>query len=127
MTTTPLSPTELREREQDRQWLANRCAEVEARGVRETYLPRDRTTDLERVFRLVRELLSAPAAPRERETLTEQELYYLRSIKRSLDEWYSLAPRGGLGGEVLADNRDWLDCFIDQHTRALAPSTSGGK
>lgn len=82
--------------------------------------PTDKEADL-------RALGVAPAAPRERETLTEQELYYLRSIKRSLDEWYSLAPRGGLGGEVLADNRDWLDCFIDQHTRALAPSTSGGK
>jgi hypothetical protein len=50
--------------------------------------------------------------------LGEDDLYYLRSILRQLRELRRAVKRGpSLGGEVLADNIDWLDCFIDKHTR----------
>jgi hypothetical protein len=53
--------------------------------------------------------------------LPERDLYYLRSIKRNLDELHELAGRltfqPSIGGEVLADNRDWLDCFIEKHSK----------
>lgn len=50
--------------------------------------------------------------------LTEEDLYYLRSILRNLDELreVSLGQIGtvgyGLANEALEDNRDWLDCFV---------------
>lgn len=55
---------------------------------------------------------------------SDSTLYYLKSVKRSLDELNKLyvesqvqiddiPPGPTLGGEVLADNRDWLDCHID--------------
>lgn len=53
-------------------------------------------------------------------------LYYLRSIYRNLTEIsqhadVSVRAQGyGLADEALADNRDWLDCFIDQIERARA-------
>jgi hypothetical protein len=42
-------------------------------------------------------------------------IYYLESIKRNLDVLYELASETGpsIPGEALADNRDWLDCYID--------------
>ncbi len=46
--------------------------------------------------------------------MTELELYFLRSILRSLREYYCYARPLSLGGTVLADNIDWLDCFIDK-------------
>ena len=52
--------------------------------------------------------------------LSDNDLYYLRSIKRQLDEVKeALADTAAfsLGGMALADNLDWLDCFIDKHTR----------
>src|SRR5690349_12661667 len=58
--------------------------------------------------------------------LTESDLFYLRSIKRSLDQLVqvsdSLAETCGYGiaNAALDDNRDWLDCFIDEHARRLA-------
>ena len=48
-------------------------------------------------------------------TLSDNDLYYLRSIKRQLDEVKeALADTTAfsLGGMALADNLDWLDCFI---------------
>ena len=56
-------------------------------------------------------------------TLSDNDLYYLRSIKRQLDEVKeALADTAAfsLGSMALADNLDWLDCFIDKHTRANA-------
>ena len=53
-------------------------------------------------------------------TLSDNDLYYLRSIKRQLDEVKeALADTAAfsLGGMAFADNLDWLDCFIDKHTR----------
>lgn len=54
-------------------------------------------------------------------TLSDNDLYYLRSIKRQLDEVKEALPDTAafsLGGTAFADNLDWLDCFIDKHTRA---------
>jgi len=47
----------------------------------------------------------------------EKTIFYLESIKRNLDELHELADEAGLGGEVLADNRDWLGCYIDHLRR----------
>lgn len=62
----------------------------------------------------------AQPAPR---AITENDLYYLRSIQRqlqmvkeSLDDSLGLT----LGVMAFADNLDWLDCFIDEKERALA-------
>ena len=50
----------------------------------------------------------------------ERDLHYLRSILDQLHELRSFINYGPtLGGEVLADNIDWLDCFIDKRERAL--------
>ncbi len=52
--------------------------------------------------------------------LTDDDLHYLRSILGNLREIRSaindgrVRVRSNLGGEVLADNIDWLDCFIDR-------------
>lgn len=47
---------------------------------------------------------------------THRDLYYLRSIKRNLDELRGLINASptiyGLADVTLDDNRDWLDCFI---------------
>ena len=57
--------------------------------------------------------------------ITEHDLYYLRSILRNLREIRKIADGLSLGGVALADNIDWLDCFIDKHQRALhEPNTS---
>jgi hypothetical protein len=54
--------------------------------------------------------------------MTEQDMHYLRSILNNLREFRVLANStrnvSALGTEVLADNIDWLDCFIDKHKRA---------
>lgn len=69
----------------------------------------------------------------EEPALSDNDLYYLRSIKRNLDDLHEIMPelieQGGpcLGGEVLADNRDWLDCFIDQHERRRSALSSKEK
>lgn len=59
--------------------------------------------------------------------MTEQDLYYLESILGNLRELKSLTTQrqrkgtvSALGLEVLADNVDWLDCFIDRHERGTA-------
>lgn len=52
-------------------------------------------------------------------------IYYLKSIKRNLDELKEFTTmlielKGhGIASEAHADNRDWLDCFIDEHERKL--------
>lgn len=54
-------------------------------------------------------------------TLTDNDLYYLRTIGRRLVEYRkSLGDVDGLslGILALADEIEWLDCFIDQHERA---------
>lgn len=52
--------------------------------------------------------------------MNENDLHYLKSILRHLREVRSSLEFGPtLGGEILADNIDWLDCFIDKHERAL--------
>ena len=51
--------------------------------------------------------------------LTEQEIYYLRSILRNLEQFKGLVDEQtsilgpSIGSEVLADNINWLDCFVD--------------
>jgi hypothetical protein len=54
--------------------------------------------------------------------VNEQELHYLRSILGNLRELRRFADSRDdsffLGMEVLADNIDWLDCFIDKHERS---------
>jgi hypothetical protein len=41
-----------------------------------------------------------------------KEEYYLRSILRQLRDVHRDVTNHSLGSEVLADNIDWLDCFI---------------
>jgi hypothetical protein len=50
--------------------------------------------------------------------MSEDDLFYLRSILGHLRELRSVVEGASLGGEALADNIDWLDCFIDKHSRA---------
>lgn len=54
-------------------------------------------------------------------TLTKNDLYYLRSIKRQLEEVRAIANNVGLSLSYMAlsDNIDWLDCFIDRHERSM--------
>jgi hypothetical protein len=56
-------------------------------------------------------------------TVTENDLHYLRSIlgqMREVRKFMQGESKGwSLGGEVLADNIDWLDCFIDRSERAM--------
>ena len=52
--------------------------------------------------------------------LDNNDLHYLRSILGNLREVRTIQARQHkqiyrLGDEVLADNIDWLDCFIDKH------------
>jgi hypothetical protein len=59
--------------------------------------------------------------------MTDNDLHYLQSILQHLRELRSLLSlrevdeSGMLPEQVLADNIDWLDCFIDKHARALEP------
>lgn len=62
------------------------------------------------------------------------EVFYLRSIHRQLRELRGmlskrLAKEGAsLGREVLADNIDWLDCYIDElERRAKRAGKAKGK
>lgn len=60
--------------------------------------------------------------------MTENDLHYLRSILGHLQEVRNariVVPGYSLGSEVLADNIDWLDCFIDKHERKLAMTRGG--
>ncbi|MGY4621992.1 hypothetical protein ACVWZ4_007219 [Bradyrhizobium sp. USDA 4472] len=60
---------------------------------------------------------------------TDNELYYLRSILRSLEQLKELSDEQvtwlgpSIGSEVLADNINWLDCLIDAESRPLVSST----
>lgn len=49
--------------------------------------------------------------------LTDQDIYYLRSIYRQLRQVMLSSDDLSLGGEVLADNVNWLDCFIEKQER----------
>lgn len=63
------------------------------------------------------------------DALTENDLYYLRSIYRQLKEVHeALADTAAFstGGLACADNLDWLDCFIDKHERAMQPHEQCG-
>lgn len=56
--------------------------------------------------------------------MAEDELHYLRSILGNLREVRKYTERHGrvgpsLAGELLADNIDWLDCYIDKVERSL--------
>lgn len=55
----------------------------------------------------------------------DQDLHYLRSILGNLREFKAFTTQrqrkgnvSALGIEVLADNVDWLDCFIDKCERS---------
>jgi hypothetical protein len=70
---------------------------------------------------------AAPARPRESDQrLSEDDIHYLRSILGHLREVRRIVNLeitdagfavSVLGCEVLADNIDWLDCFIERNTR----------
>lgn len=47
-------------------------------------------------------------------------IYYLQSILRQLDEISTIVEGPSIGSEILADNRDWLDCYIDTLRRESA-------
>lgn len=54
--------------------------------------------------------------------LSLNDIHYLRSILAQLRELRSSIEHGPtLGGEVLADNIDWLDCFISMHEPKAKP------
>jgi len=57
--------------------------------------------------------------------MSDDELHYLRSILRNLREFRAVCDGEGsmLGHEVLADNIDWLDCFVDRHVRTIKETT----
>ena len=52
--------------------------------------------------------------------MSKQDLHYLRSILGNLREFRTVCDGEGsmLGHEVLADNIDWLDCFIERVAKA---------
>jgi hypothetical protein len=52
-------------------------------------------------------------------TLTPADLYYLNSILGNLREFRTVTTHHApsIGTEVLSDNIDWLDCWIDKHRR----------
>jgi hypothetical protein len=54
-------------------------------------------------------------------TLSPNDIYYLRSIQTQLEgvliDFRKRSYGPTLGGEILADNLDWLDCFIEKHSR----------
>jgi hypothetical protein len=53
--------------------------------------------------------------------ISDQDAYYLRSILARLRACAAEIQDGPtLGGEVLADNIDWLDCFIEKHSQVAA-------
>lgn len=47
----------------------------------------------------------------------DDDLHYLRSILYLLRSLRQLVDGASLSGEVLADNIDWLDCYIDRLER----------
>lgn len=51
--------------------------------------------------------------------LTDRDLYYLKSIQRQLSVLGegATASMPSLASEVAADDRDWLDCFIEMVER----------
>ena len=54
--------------------------------------------------------------------MSDNDLYYLRAIRRRLLEFRSVIPDDvfpSLGSEALADEIDWLDCFIDAQQARL--------
>lgn len=65
----------------------------------------------------------------------DKELYYLKSILRSLQEWQKLAHEvveltgPSIASEVLADNVNWLECHIAEQERrrasAIMEATNG--
>jgi hypothetical protein len=61
--------------------------------------------------------------------LSENDVYYLRAILGHLRQIKQMADGLRLGSEALADEVDWLDCFIDKHQRErdqeLARSSEG--
>lgn len=51
--------------------------------------------------------------------LTDRDKYYLRSIFRNLNEFQDFLDdqenQYGLGHEILADNIDWLEYFLEKN------------
>ena len=55
--------------------------------------------------------------------INDQELFYLRSVLKYLQEFKGLIPDDlglSLGNLVLAEDVDWLDCWIDHEDRLRA-------
>lgn len=62
-------------------------------------------------------------------TMTEQEKYYFNTILRRLRSYECLledTPLPTLGSEALADEINWLDCWIDEHSRKTESASVGG-
>jgi hypothetical protein len=49
--------------------------------------------------------------------MTDVELHYLRCIWRRLLQLKKEVEDYSLAADALADEIDWLDCFIDRHER----------
>lgn len=54
----------------------------------------------------------------------EKQIYYLQSIYLQYRQLATGLEGHSLGGEVLADNLDWLDCFID-HLKVKGEPSAG--
>lgn len=60
--------------------------------------------------------------------MTDDPIYYLESISRQLKELHDFAKYHpgfigpSIGTEILADNRDWLSCYIDKLRKEKTPS-----
>jgi hypothetical protein len=65
---------------------------------------------------------SKTTACRPHHLISYTDLYYLQSILRNLDELSEISMKQvetggyGLANDMLADNRDWLGCFIARFT-----------
>jgi hypothetical protein len=62
----------------------------------------------------------SPVAGKDDGAMTTNDIHYLEAIKRRLMEFKdALADTAAfsLPGEAFADEIDWLDCFIEKHSR----------
>ena len=50
----------------------------------------------------------------------DSDIYYLQSIYRQLRSIALSSDTHGLGEEILADNLNWLDCYIERHSPGVA-------
>lgn len=81
---------------------------------------------IDSIVEAIRDAETHAVAAMRAESPSEDDLNHLRSIQRNLADLKVAADimvettGFGLANDVLADNRDWLDCFIEKHERSRA-------